>query len=458
MMAIINLDALNNSDVLALRTMRLLRLTSFLRCFEAFKSLGKRGGPLLVAKRMLYLVCFLVSMALISTSFFWEEFDPYFGCFSRSLYTMFLVGMKGDTSLTWEASLDVETGLLHPVFSSFFALHIVCCYGLIIYAITGFARKTTTESHDWSELDVATVKYLQPSPIDPLLSEMRKYIKEDELHAMIDDLFRLFAAPTETKTGPANEISFEDMKQGLRNFDPPIYFNRDNWDDLVLGFLSPGKETLDSAAFSSVMQTQLERFILKGLMTNVAAEEQDNHSSFMTTKFAVKMMMLEKSQRPGAATDSSNNRQIASILNTKLETLQNNLEHALGQHRDNRQHQLEESMLCIEREQQALFSKVENVCNGIQEQREEISGLRDDLQQRDNTLKRREEAILNQLERMESKIASLSVLVFCFRRPPTLSARCLTLCFRAGGHVYVGGPLAGLLENFSRALEEHCAR
>ena len=176
------------NDALALRTLRLMRLVSTLRFFKWFKQLeGARGSLGTVAKRLLFVLFFLVATALIATSFFWDRHDlsTEFGNFSRSFFTMFMVGVAGDSSVTWTASQDPDTELLVPLFAFFFVCHIFGCYGLFVYAVLGFFKEDVDETES-TTLDMSTLNYYRQSPIDPLLSEMCKYITEDELQAMIE--------------------------------------------------------------------------------------------------------------------------------------------------------------------------------------------------------------------------------------------------------------------------------
>jgi hypothetical protein len=173
------------NDALALRSLRLLRLVSTLRFFKWFHQLGEGGNLATVAKRLVFLLCFLVATSLIATSFFWDRQDlsMEFGTFGRSFFTMFMVGVAGDTSVTWTASQDTE--LLNPLFAVFFVGHISGCYGLIVYAVFGFLKQSVDQAES-TTLDMFTLNYYRQSPINPLLSEMCKYVTEDELQAMIE--------------------------------------------------------------------------------------------------------------------------------------------------------------------------------------------------------------------------------------------------------------------------------
>ena len=54
-----------------------------------------------------------------------------------------------------------------------------------MYAVLGFFKEDVDETES-TTLDMSTLNYYRQSPIDPLLSEMCKYITEDELQAMIE--------------------------------------------------------------------------------------------------------------------------------------------------------------------------------------------------------------------------------------------------------------------------------
>ena len=336
-------ESFDGPDELSMRTVRLMRLASvlriflflcssirffkfFLRFFTFFDELGKRGGLALVSKRMFFLFCFLGIMSLIATSFFWKEDEAHFGCFSRSLFSMFQIGLCGDPeSMSWELSLAPDTGLLETVVAVFFTAHILGCYALILYAISGYGHKEQAPATRTAP-DLATVSCHLGFSLDPLLSEISKYVTIDERDQMIEDLFKYLASPCETKACPANEIGFAEMRAGLRILRPPVYFNVDHWDSLVGGFLQ-GKETLDFDKFRLIMLQRIKDYILKRIV------KEDSDTSLTATKLAVKMILLEGNGQGGGGREGglergrsmtdTMSRQVASLgaLHAKVDKL-----------------------------------------------------------------------------------------------------------------------------------------
>jgi hypothetical protein len=122
-----------------------------------------------------------------------------------------------------------------------------------------------------------------------------------------------------------HEIGFEQMQRGLREMDVCPYFNRDHWDTLVEGFLQGGKDTLDLAAFSKMIQVLLREYVLRALSRPPGNwDGRYRLSSEQAKKIAIKMLLLEVKggiDDNAAHVSADANSRLIARLQTKIEQL-----------------------------------------------------------------------------------------------------------------------------------------
>ena len=161
------------------------------------------------------------------------------------------------------------------------------------------------------------------------------------------------------------------MKQFLRILDPPIYFNRTHWENLIHSFLTPDKETLNLAAFSKMMRTHLRTYVLKALTEMSALDGQDGQpSSLNATKFAVKMMLLQGNASGDGGLGGLSHRSSMDTNNRQLSKLESGLNMKFEkQRKEDEKRRREEGVLFnkMDARQSLLQEKLDGILTKLEE-------------------------------------------------------------------------------------------
>ena len=270
---VISLVSKFSSGSPGLNVLRTTRAFRVFRLFKRLKSLRQIMGAITMSLPAVCNAFFLVILmtmiyAIMGTTFIKdidENSETYFGRFSTSMYTMFLI-MTFDNAagLTWSLMDGVEgwDKMLVALFCVSYQLIVafILCNIVMAVLLDKFSEASEASKAEDVEEKIAELARRSTNALDPLLAQLSEIDTDTELQKRVKEVFEFVDEDGSTR------LDFNELRSGLKRLetDPMIDFTETDFRDHVVrrGFAGADAE-MDFKHFKAFMDLSLTEYLQK---------------------------------------------------------------------------------------------------------------------------------------------------------------------------------------------------